>query len=212
MKKEWYFSIVDVVGALTDSKDAGAYWRKLKQRLKEEGSKVVTSCHALKLKSSKDGKMYKTEVFDMQGIFRIIQSIPSPKVEPFKMWLAQVGKERIDEIIDPELIIDRALETYLKKGYTREWINQRLQAIQVRKELTDIRQDYGKKQGKECAILTNEITKAWLGMTTREYKDYKGLKKENLRDNMTTTELILNMLAEAVTKDITNAINHLGLE
>ncbi|WXA54683.1 hypothetical protein RRG48_06790 [Mycoplasmopsis canis] len=148
----------------------------------------------------------------MQGIFRIIQSIPSPKVEPFKMWLAQVGKERIDEIIDPELIIDRALETYLKKGYTREWINQRLQAIQVRKELTDIRQDYGKKQGKECAILTNEITKAWLGMTTREYKDYKGLKKENLRDNMTTTELILNMLAEAVTKDITNAINHLGLE
>ncbi|WP_338583031.1 Bro-N domain-containing protein [Mycoplasmopsis cynos] len=211
-KKEWYFSIVDVVGALTDSKDAGAYWRKLKQRLKEEGSKVVTSCHALKLKSSKDGKMYKTEVFDMQGIFRIIQSIPSPKVEPFKMWLAQVGKERIDEIIDPELIIDRALETYLKKGYTREWINQRLQAIQVRKELTDIRQDYGKKQGKECAILTNEITKAWLGMTTREYKDYKGLKKENLRDNMTTTELILNMLAEAVTKDITNAINHLGLE
>ncbi|WP_322950133.1 Bro-N domain-containing protein [Mycoplasmopsis cynos] len=212
VKKEWYFSIVDVVGALTDSKDAGAYWRKLKQRLKEEGSKVVTSCHALKLKSSKDGKMYKTEVFDMQGIFRIIQSIPSPKVEPFKMWLAQVGKERIDEIIDPELIIDRALETYLKKGYTREWINQRLQAIQVRKELTDIRQDYGKKQGKECAILTNEITKAWLGMTTREYKDYKGLKKENLRDNMTTTELILNMLAEAVTKDITNAINHLGLE
>ncbi|MCU9935181.1 hypothetical protein [Mycoplasmopsis cynos] len=197
---------------MTNSKDAGAYWRKLKQRLKEEGSEVVTSCHALKLKSSKDGKMYKTEVFDMQVIFRIIQSIPSPKVEPFKMWLAQVGKEGIDEIIDPELIIDRALETYLKKGYTREWINQRLQAIQVRKELTDTWQDHSKKQGKECAILTNEITKAWLGMTIREYKDYKGLKKENLRDNIITTELILNMLAEAVTKDITNAINHLGLE
>ena len=147
-KEEWYFSIIDVVNVLTDSRDAGAYWRKLKQRLKEDGSKVVTFCHALKLKSPKDGKMYKTDVADMQGLFRIIQSIPSPKAEPFKMWLAEVGKDRVDETIDPELTIDRALETYLKKGYTREWINQRLQAIQVRKELTDSWQDHGVTDGK----------------------------------------------------------------
>lgn len=211
-KEEWYFSIIDVVNVLTDSRDAGAYWRKLKQRLKEDGSKVVTFCHALKLKSPKDGKMYKTDVADMQGLFRIIQSIPSPKAEPFKMWLAEVGKDRVDETIDPELTIDRALETYLKKGYTREWINQRLQAIQVRKELTDSWQDHGVTEGKEYAILTNEISKAWSGMTTRQYKDLKGLKKENLRDNMSTTELILNMLAETATKDIAESANPQGLE
>lgn len=211
-KEEWYFSIIDVINVLTDSRDAGAYWRKLKQRLKEDGSKVVTFCHALKLKSPKDGKMYKTDVADMQGLFRIIQSIPSPKAEPFKMWLAEVGKDRVDETIDPELTIDRALETYLKKGYTREWINQRLQAIQVRKELTDSWQDHGVTKGREYAILTNEISKAWSGMTTRQYKDLKGLKKENLRDNMSTTELILNMLAETATKDIAESANPQGLE
>ena len=210
-KEEWYFSVVDVVGTLTDSKDPGAYWRKLKQRLKEEGSEVVTFCHGLKLKAA-DGKMRESDVADIQGIFRIIQSVPSPKAEPFKMWLAEVGKERLDEIIDPELTIDRALETYLRKGYSREWINQRLQAIQVRKELTDAWQDHGIKEGMEYAILTNEISKAWSGMTTREYKDYKGLKKQNLRDNMSTTELILNMLAETATKDIANASNPQGLE
>ena len=210
-KEEWYFSVVDVVGTLSDSKDPGAYWRKLKQRLKEEGSEVVTFCHGLKLKAA-DGKMRESDVADMQGIFRIIQSVPSPKAEPFKMWLAEVGKERLDEIIDPELTIDRALETYLRKGCSREWINQRLQAIQVRKELTDAWQDHGIKEGTEYAILTNEISKAWSGMTTREYKDLKGLKKQNLRDNMSTTELILNMLAETATKDIANASNSYGLE
>ena len=210
-KEEWYFSVVDVVGTLTDSKDPGAYWRKLKQRLKEEGSEVVTFCHGLKLKAA-DGKLRESDVADMQGIFRIIQSVPSPKAEPFKMWLAEVGKERLDEIVDPELTIERALETYLRKGYSREWINQRLQAIQVRKELTDSWQEHGVKEGLEYAILTNEISKAWSGMTTREYKDYKGLKKQNLRDNMSTTELILNMLAETATKDIANASNPQGLE
>ena len=210
-KEEWYFSVVDVVGTLTDSKDPGAYWRKLKQRLKEEGSEVVTFCHGLKLKAA-DGKMRESDVADMQGIFRIIQSVPSPKAEPFKMWLAEVGKERLDEIVDPELTIDRALENYLRKGYSREWINQRLQAIQVRKELTDSWQEHGVKEGLEYAILTNEISKAWSGMTTREYKDFKGLKKQNLRDNMSTTELILNMLAETATKDIANASNPQGLK
>lgn len=210
-KEEWYFSVVDVVGTLTDSKDPGAYWRKLKQRLKEEGSEVVTFCHGLKLKAA-DGKMRESDVADMQGIFRVIQSVPSPKAEPFKMWLAEVGKERLDEIVDPELTIERALETYLRKGYSREWINQRLQAIQVRKELTDSWQEHGVKEGLEYAILTNEISKAWSGMTTREYKDFKGLKKQNLRDNMSTTELILNMLAETATKDIANASNPQGLK
>ena len=210
-KEEWYFSVVDVVGTLTDSKDPGAYWRKLKQRLKEEGSEVVTFCHGLKLKAA-DGKMRESDVADMQGIFRIIQSVPSPKAEPFKMWLAEVGQERLDEIVDPELTIERALETYLRKGYSREWINQRLQAIQVRKELTDSWQEHGVKEGLEYAILTNEISKAWSGMTTREYKDFKGLKKQNLRDNMSTTELILNMLAETATKDIANASNPQGLK
>lgn len=210
-KEEWYFSIIDIVGVLTDSKDPGAYWRKLKQRLQEEGNEVVTICHTLKMQAA-DGKMRKTDVADMQGIFRIIQSVPSPKAEPFKMWLAEVGKERIDEIIDPELTIDRALNTYFKKGYSREWINQRLQAIQVRKELTDTWQDHGVKVGKEYAILTNEISKAWSGMTTREYKNLKGLKKENLRDNMSTLEIVLNMLAEATTTEITKTKNPQGLE
>lgn len=210
-EEEWCFSIIDIVGVLTDSKDPGAYWRKLKQRLNEEGNEVVTICHTLKMQAA-DGKMRETDVADMQGIFRIIQSVPSPKAEPFKMWLAEVGKERIDEIIDPELTIDRALDTYLKKGYSREWINQRLQAIQVRKELTDTWQDHGVKAGKEYAILTNEISKAWSGMTTREYKNLKGLKKENLRDNMSTLEIVLNMLAEATTTELTKTKNPQGLD
>lgn len=211
-KEEWYFSVVDVVGVLTDSKNPRDYWYRVKKRMtEEEKSELSTFCRQLKMESS-DGKKYNTDAADIQGIFRIIQSIPSPKAEPFKMWLAEVGKERIDEIIDPELTIDRALETYLKKGYTREWINQRLQAIQVRKELTDSWQGHGVKEGKDFAILTNEISKAWSGMTTRQYKDYKGLKKQNLRDNMSTTELILNMLAETATKDIANSTNPKGLE
>ena len=210
-REEWYFSIVDIIGVLTESENPRKYWSVLKTRLKKEGNELATICSQLKLKAT-DGKMRSTDVADMQGVFRIIQSIPSPKAEPFKMWLAEVGKERIDEIIDPELTIDRALATYLQKGYTREWINQRLQAIQVRKELTDTWQDHGVKVGKEYAILTNEITKAWSGMTTRQYKDYKGLKKQNLRDNMTTTEIILNMLAEAATKDIANATHPQSLE
>ena len=206
-REEWYFSVVDVIGSLTESNNPRDYWYRVKKRMsEEERSELSTFCRQLKLKST-DGKSYKTDVADMQGIFRIIQSVPSPKAEPFKMWLAEVGKERIDEIIDPELTIDRALEGYARKGYSREWINQRLQAIQVRKELTDTWQDHGVKAGNEYAILTNEISKAWSGMTTREYKDFKGLKKENLRDNMSTTELILNMLAETATKDIAEATN-----
>lgn len=211
-REEWYFSVVDVIGSLTESNNPRDYWYRVKKRMsEEERSELSTFCRQLKLKST-DGKLYKTDVADMQGIFRIIQSVPSPKAEPFKMWLAEVGKERIDEIIDPELTIDRALESYARKGYSREWINQRLQAIQVRKELTDTWQDHGVKAGNEYAILTNEISKAWSGMTTREYKDFKGLKKENLRDNMSTTELILNMLAETATKDIAEATNPQGLE
>ena len=211
-KEEWYFSVVDVVGSLTESNNPRDYWYRVKKRMsEEEKSELSTICRQLKLKAP-DGKMRLTDVADMQGIFRIIQSVPSPKAEPFKMWLAEVGKERIDEIIDPELTIDRALEGYARKGYSREWINQRLQAIQVRKELTDTWQDHGVKAGNEYAILTNEISKAWSGMTTREYKDFKGLKKENLRDNMSTTELILNMLAETATKDIAEATNPQGLD
>ena len=202
--EEWYFSVVDVVGALTESVDAHAYWRKLKQRLKAEGNESVTNCHALKMEAA-DGKRRMTDVANTEQILRIIQSIPSPKAEPFKLWLAQVGRERIEETIDPELTIDRALETYLRKGYSREWINQRLQAIQVRKELTDEWQDRGVKKGSEFAILTDEITRAWSGMSTREYKNHKGLKKENLRDNMTTTEIVLNMLAETSAKEISQA-------
>ena len=200
-KEEWYFSIVDVVGVLTDSIDPTAYWRKLKQRLKAEGNETVTNCHGLKM-TAPDGKKRLTDVADTEQLLRIIQSIPSPKAEPFKLWLAQVGRERIEETIDPELTIERALETYLKKGYTREWINQRLQAIQVRKELTDEWDARGVQKGVEYAILTDEISRAWSGMTTRQYKSFKGLKKENLRDNMTTLELVLNMLAEATTTEI----------
>lgn len=211
-QEEWLFSIIDIVGALTESSNPRDYWYRVKQRMSdEEKSELSTICRQLKLPSS-DGKMYKTDVADLQGIFRIIQSIPSPKAEPLKRWLAEVGKERVDEIIDPELAIDRALVTYLQKGYSKEWINQRLQSIQVRKELTDTWQEHGVQAGREFAILTNEISKAWSGMTTREYKNFKGLKKENLRDNMTTTELILNMLAETATKDIANALNPQGLE
>ena len=198
-KEEWYFSIVDVVGVLTDSVDPTAYWRKLKQRLKAEGNETVTNCHGLKM-TAHDGKKRLTDVADTEQLLRIIQSIPSPKAEPFKLWLAQVGRERIEETIDPELTIERALETYLKKGYTREWINQRLQAIQVRKELTDEWDARGVQKGVEYAILTDEISRAWSGMSTRQYKNLKGLKKENLRDNMTTLELVLNMLAEATTE------------
>ena len=212
-KEEWFFSIIDIIGALTESKNPRRYWSDLKRKMNDEEGAVQLYENIVQLKlESSDGKKYITDVADMQGIFRIIQSVPSPKAEPFKMWLAEVGKERIDEIVDPELIIDRALETYVKKGYTREWINQRLQAIQVRKELTDTWQDHGVREGREYAILTNEITKAWSGMTTRQYKDHKGLKKQNLRDNMTTTELILNMLAETATKDIANATHPQGLE
>lgn len=211
-REEWYFSVVDVIGSLTESNNPRDYWYRVKKRMsEEEKSELSTICRQLKLKAP-DGKMRLTDVADMQGIFRIIQSVPSPKAEPFKMWLAEVGKEHINEIIDPELTIDRALEGYARKGYSREWINQRLQAIQVRKELTDTWQDHGVKTGNEYAILTNEISKAWSGMTTREYKDFKGLKKENLRDNMSTTELILNMLAETATKDIAEATNPQGLD
>jgi len=202
-KEEWYFSIVDVVAVLTDQPDqrgASNYWAKLKQRLKEEGAdQLLTNCQQLKMKSPKDGKRYNTDVADTEQLLRIVQSIPSPKAEPFRAWLAQVGRERIEETIDPELTIERALETYLKKGYTREWINQRLQAIQVRKELTDEWDARGVQKGVEYAILTDEISRAWSGMSTRQYKNMKGLKKENLRDNMTTLELVLNMLAEATT-------------
>lgn len=202
--EEWYFSIVDVVSVLTDSVDGRKYWNKLKQRLKEEGNETVTNCHQLKM-TAQDGKKRLTDVATTEQLLRLIQSIPSPKAEPFKVWLAEVGKERIEETIDPELIIERALETYLKKGYSREWINQRLQAIQVRKELTDEWQDRGVQKGIEFAILTDEITKAWSGMKTREYKKLKGLKKENLRDNMSTTEIVLNMLAEVSATEISRA-------
>ena len=199
--EEWYFSVVDVVAVLTESVDPQAYWRKLKQRLKAEGNETVTNCHGLKM-TAMDGKKRLTDVADTEQLLRIIQSIPSSKAEPFKLWLAQVGRERIEETIDPELTIERALETYLKKGYTREWINQRLQAIQVRKELTDEWDARGVQRGVEYAILTDEISRAWSGMSTRQYKNLKGLKKENLRDNMTTLELVLNMLAEATTTEI----------
>lgn len=205
-KEEWFFSVVDVIAVLTDQpnqRGASNYWAKLKQRLKEEGAdQLLTNCQQLKLKSPKDGKRYLTDVADTEQLLRIIQSIPSPKAEPFKIWLARVGRERIEETIDPELTIERALETYQRKGYSREWINQRLQAIQVRKELTDEWDARGVQQGIEYAILTDEISRAWSGMTTRQYKRLKGLKKENLRDNMTTLELVLNMLAEATTTEL----------
>lgn len=213
--EEWYFSIVDVVAVLTESLDfdkARKYWNKLKQRMVAEGSQLVTNCHQLKMKSPKDGKRYKTDVATTEQLLRIIQSIPSKKAEPFKLWLAQVGRERIEEIIDPELTIERALETYAQKGYPADWINQRLQTIRARKELTDTWKDHGVEEGKEYAILTDEVTKAWSGMTTRQYKNLKGLKKENLRDNMSTLELALNMLAEATTTELTKVQNPQGLK
>ncbi|MDD7375563.1 MAG: Bro-N domain-containing protein [Bacilli bacterium] len=200
-EEDWYFSIVDVVEILTDSKDfqtARKYWNKIKQRLKNEGSELVTNCHRLKL-PAQDGKLRETDVLNTKGILRLVQSIPSKKAEPFKMWLAQVGSERLDEIADPQKSIDRAVETYRQKGYPEEWITQRMMTIKMRKELTDEWQNRGLTQEKDYAILTNEMTKAWSGMSVQEYKQLKGLKKENLRDNMTNIELVLNMLAEVTT-------------
>ena len=205
-QEKWYLSVVDVVAVLSDSVDANAYWRKLKQRLKAEGNETVTNCHGLKM-LAQDGKMRMTDVADTEQLFRLIQSIPSPKAEPFKLWLAQVATERLDEMQDPELSIDRALEQYLKLGYSESWINQRLKSIEIRKELTDEWKKRGVKEGVQFATLTDIITHTWSGKTTKEYKVFKGLKKENLRDNMTNTELILNMLAEASTKDISQATN-----
>mgnify|MGYP002795633407 FL=1 len=198
---EWYFSIVDVIAVLTESPNPQTYWRVLKKRLKDEGNQSVTNCNALKMRAA-DGRMRLTDVADTEQLFRIIQSIPSPKAEPFKMWLAQVGRERIEETIDPEQAIDRALETYQKKGYDADWIHQRILSIRVRNELTSEWQNRGVKKGVEFAILTDEITRAWSGMNTRQYKRLKGLKKENLRDNMSTLEIVLNMLAEATTTEI----------
>ena len=209
--EEWYFSIVDVVGVLTESKDPTTYWRKLKQRLKEEGNETVTNCHGLKMKAA-DGKRRLTDVANTEQLLRIIQSIPSKKAEPFKMWLAEVGRERIEETLDPELIAERLVSIYERKGYTREWINQRLMAISARKELTDEWKDRGIEKSKEYAILTDELTRAWSGMTTRQYKNLKGLKKESLRDNMSTTELVLNMLAETATKEISETEKPQGFE
>jgi len=206
-QEKWYFSIVDVVGVLTDQpthQRARNYWKVLKNRLTLEGNETVTNCNRLKM-LAEDGKMRLTDVADTEQLFRLIQSIPSPKAEPFKMWLAQVGRERIDEIEDPELGIDRLMETYLRKGYSKEWINQRLKSIEVRKELTDEWENRGVQKGQEFAILTDEITKAWSGYTTKQYKGLKALKKENLRDHMTNLELVLNMLAEATTTEISKA-------
>jgi len=200
-ESKWYFSIVDTVGVLTESENPNNYWKVLKNRLKKEGSELVTNCNQLKMISS-DGKYYKTDVADTEQLFRLIQSIPSPKAEPFKMWLARVGSERIDEIEDPEIGIDRLMETYLRKGYSKNWINQRLKSIEVRKELTDEWEERGVEKGKEFAILTDDITQAWSGLTTMQYKKLKDLKRENLRDNMTNLELVLNMLAEATTTEI----------
>ena len=199
--EEWYFSVVDVVAILTDSRDPGAYWRKLKQRLNAEGSQVVTNCHGLKLPAA-DGKKYKTDCADVKGMFRIIQSIPSPKAEPFKLWISQVAAERLDQMQDPELSIEQALRDYRRLGYSDNWINQRLKSIEIRKELTDEWKKHGIEEGPQFAILTDIIYKVWAGKSAKEYKQYKGLKKENLRDNMTNRELVLNMLAEVSTKDI----------
>jgi hypothetical protein len=200
-QEKYYFSIVDVIAVLTDSVDAGAYWRKLKQRLRGEGNETVTNCHGLKMLAA-DGKMRLTDVADTEQLFRLIQSVPSPKAEPFKLWLAKVGSQRIDEIEDPEIGIERLIETYLKKGYSKEWVNQRLKSIEVRKDLTDEWDERGVKKGQEYAILTDEITEAWSGFKTKQYKQHKGLKKENLRDHMSNLELVLNMLAEASTTEI----------
>jgi BRO family, N-terminal domain len=210
-QEKWYISIVDVIGILTDSPNPRKYWSVLKTRLKSEGSQLATNCSQLKMQSS-DGKFYLTDVADTEQLFRIIQSIPSPKAEPFKLWLAKVASERLDEMQDPELSIDRALENYMSLGYSEQWINQRLKSIEIRKELTDEWKKRGLKEGQHFATLTDIITKAWAGKTTKEYKVLKGLKKENLRDNMTNTELILNMLAEASTKDISAAVNPIDFE
>lgn len=200
-REEWFFSVIDVIDVLTDSKNPTTYWRKLKQRLKEEGNETVTNCHGLKMVAA-DGKMRLTDVADTEQLFRLIQSVPSPKAEPFKLWMAQVAKERLDQIQDPELSIEQAMRDYKRLGYSDNWINQRLKTIEVRKELTDEWQKRGLKEGVQFATLTDIITHSWSGMTTKEYKQLKGLKKENLRDNMTNMELILNMLAEATTSEI----------
>jgi len=210
-KEAWYFSIVDVVSILTNSPNPRKYWSVLKTRLKKEGSELTTNCSQLKMKSA-DGKQYLTDVADTEQLLRLIQTIPSPKAEPFKLWLARVGFERIEETDDPELAFDRAMETYLKKGYSKDWINQRLKSIEVRKDLTDEWEERGVQKGQEFAILTDEITKAWSGLTTREYKQVKGLKKEGLRDNMTNIELVLNMLAEATTTEISKEKKPRGFE
>jgi hypothetical protein len=209
--EKWFFSIADVVAVLTGSVDSGAYWRKLKERLLKEGNETVTNCHSLKMLAA-DGKMRLTDVADTEQLFRLIQSVPSPKAEPFKLWLAKVGRERIDEIEDPEIGIDRLMETYLRKGYTKEWINQRLKSIEVRKELADEWDQRGVKKGQEYAILTDDITRAWAGLDTREYKKLKDLKKENLRDHMSNLELVLNMLAEATTTEISKEREPNGFE
>lgn len=214
-KEEWYFSIVDVIAVLTDQSNydqARNYWKVLKNRLVKEGSQLVTACNQLKMRSPKDGKNYLTDVADAEQLLRIIQSIPSKKAEPFKLWLAQVGRERIEETIDPEQAIDRALETYLKKGYSEEWVLQRLMSIRIRNGLTDEWAKCGVQKGKEYAILTDEITRAWSGMSTRQYKQLKGLKKENLRDNMSDLETVLTMLAEASTADIAKSERPQGFE
>ena len=200
-QEKWYFSIVDVIRVLTESENAPIYWRVFKKRLLDEGNETVTNCNALKMLAT-DGKMRLTDVADTEQLFRLIQSIPSPKAEPFKMWLAKIGRERIDEIEDPEIGIDRLMETYYRKGYGKEWINQRLKSIEVRKELTDEWENRGVKKGQEFALLTDEITQAWTGIITKQYKQLKDLKKENLRDHMTNLELVLNMLAEATTTEI----------
>lgn len=202
--EKWYFSVIDIIAVLTEHseyKKAQSYWTTLKSRLRKEGSEIVTNCDKLKLVAN-DGKQYLTDVADIETIFRLVQSVPSPKAEPFKLWIAKVARERLDEIEDPEIGIDRLMETYLKKGYSKEWINQRLKSIEVRKELTDEWDERGVKKGQEYAILTDEITKAWSGLSVKEYKNHKDLKKENLRDNMTNLELVLNMLAEATTTEI----------
>ena len=209
-KEDWYFSVVDIVAVLTDSKDATAYWRKLKQRLKAEGNETVTNCHALKMQAP-DGKMRLTDVLDTEGVLRLVQSIPSPKAEPFKLWLAKVGSERLDEMQDPEKAINRAMQYYLNKGYSPEWINQRLKSIEIRKDLTDEWDRVGVK-GSEYALLTDIITEAWAGMKTKDYKKFKGLHKESLRDNMSNMELVLNMLAEASTTEISKQKNPKSLQ
>ena len=205
-KEEWYFSVVDVVAVLTESKDATAYWRKLKQRLKAEGNETVTNCHGLKMLAP-DGKMRLTDCLNTEQLFRLIQSIPSPKAEPFKLWMAQVAKERLDEMQDPELTINRAMKEYKALGYSDNWINQRLKSIEIRKELTDEWKKHGLQEGVQFATLTDIIYKTWAGKTAKEYKEFKGLKKENLRDNMTNKELVLNMLAELSTKEISESNN-----